>query len=106
VAHIKGTKMENGFKDLLNGNPWLGGVLMAGVMSTLRIIYDREETHWLRIVMEGIICGGLTVAAGSALVAMGYDQGWYLFCGGAIGFMGSQSVRALAYKLIKKKTDY
>ena len=76
---------------------------MAVVMSTIRIIYDKKETNLLRIVMESFICGALSVSAGSALDAMGYGQNWYLFCGGFIGFMGSQSIRALANKYITNK---
>jgi len=76
---------------------------MAVAMSALRIVYDKEETNFMRIVLESLICGGLTLSVGSALVAMGYGPGWYLFCGGMIGFMGSQFIRALAKKVLKKK---
>ena len=76
---------------------------MAIFMSVLRIVYDKEETSFIRILLEGLICGALTVTVGSALVALGYGQNWYLFCGGAIGFMGSQSIRVLAHKVINKK---
>jgi lambda family phage holin len=73
---------------------------MAIAVSVLRVVYDRNETSFFRIALESLICGALTVTAGSALVALGYSQEWYLFCGGTIGFMGSQSVRILAYKLL------
>jgi lambda family phage holin len=92
-----------GFGELLKENPWVGGLMMAVTMSAMRMIYDKKETHIARILLESLICGALTIAAGSALIAMGYGQGWYLFCGGTIGFMGSQSVRALAQKLINRK---
>ena len=83
--------------------PWVGGAIIAIVISVLRIVYDKEETSFIRICMESLICGALSVSAGSALEAMGYGQNWYLFCGGVIGFMGSQSIRALANRLINKK---
>jgi len=82
----------------------MGGAIMAMVISIVRVIYDRKETNFLRIMMESVICGALSVSAGSALDAMGYGQNWYLFCGGVIGFMGSQSIRALANKYISTKT--
>ena len=91
--------------DTLANNPWVGGALMAAATASLRVIYDQKETHWVRIILESLICGMLTVAVGSALVAMGYGQNWYLFCGGAIGFMGSQSVRALANNILRKNID-
>ena len=78
---------------------------MAVVVSILRIVYDKEETSFIRIALESLICGALSVAAGSALDAMGYGQNWYLFCGGVIGFMGSQSIRAIANRVITKKLD-
>ena len=94
---------SNGLQDVLRGNPWLGGFLMAAFMSGLRLFYDQKETSSIRIVAESLICGALTVSVGSALVAMGYSQDWYLFCGGTIGFMGSQAVRAIAQALINKR---
>ena len=86
-------------------HPIMGGVLMAVGIALLRIIYDQKETSALRIILESLICGALTLTAGSALVALGYSQDWYLFCGGSIGFMGSQTIRSLAYKILKRKAD-
>ncbi|MGB0467747.1 MAG: phage holin, lambda family [Pontibacterium sp.] len=83
--------------------PWFGGLIMAVVMSAMRVVYDRQETSFTRIVLESLICGALTVAAGSALNALGFDQNWYLACGGFIGFMGSQSIRAIANSIIRSK---
>lgn len=88
---------------MTNLPPWIGGAVMAVMVSILRIIYDHEETSFQRIMLESFICGALSVSAGSALNAMGYGQNWYLFCGGFIGFMGSQSIRALANKLLDRK---
>ncbi|MCP3673018.1 MAG: phage holin, lambda family [Gammaproteobacteria bacterium] len=84
--------------------PWLGGVLMAVAMSIVRVIYDSSETSLKRIFAEAFICGALTVASGSALIEMGYGSGGYLFCGGFIGFMGSQAIRAAAHKFLDKTT--
>lgn len=93
----------NILQEFFRNNPWIGGIIMAVTMSALRVIYDREETSMIRIGLESLICGALTLSVGSALMAMGYGQEWYLFCGGMIGFMGSQSLRALAYRLFDKK---
>ena len=89
---------------LNNIPPWAGGALMAVLISVLRVIYDRDETSFIRIMLESLICGALSVSAGSALDALGYGQNWYLFCGGVIGFMGSQSIRAIATRVIARKT--
>ena len=87
-----------------NVPPWLGGALMAVLISIIRIVYDKEETNFVRIALESLLCGFLSVCAGSAFDAMGYGQNWYLFCGGFIGFMGSQSIRAFAKSWLKGKS--
>lgn len=93
-------------KALMEGaHPGWGGFIMATVVSVIRVIYDRDETSLMRIILESLICGFLSVAAGSAFSAMGYGDGWYLFVGGFIGFIGSQAIRAIAYKLIDRKID-
>ena len=98
--------MPENFTNWLNNiPPWVGGILMAVFTSVLRVIYDRDETTFWRIMLEALLCGCLTVAAGSALNAMGYGPNWYLFCGGFIGFMGSQSLRALAHKILNKNIN-
>lgn len=97
--------LEEARKLFTGTNSWLGGTLMAIVVSALRVIYDKEETNFVRILLESLICGFMTISAGSAFIAMGYSSNWYLFCGGVIGFMGSQSIRAIAYKIINKKIN-
>lgn len=85
--------------------PWIGGFVFSFVLSFVRVIYEKEETTFVRIMLESLICGALTVATGSILEQMGYGQHWYLGVGGIIGFMGTQSVRALANRLLNKKVD-
>lgn len=83
--------------------PWVAGAFMACVVAALRVVYDKEETSFIRIMLESLICACLTIAAGSAMNAMGFGPNWYLGAGGFIGFMGSQSIRALANKVISKR---
>lgn len=82
--------------------PIFSGFFMAFLISILRLIYDKSETSVVRILLESIICGFLTVAVGSGMVALGYDNKLYMFVGGAIGFLGSQSIRTIAYRFLKK----
>ena len=71
-------------KDLFTDTPpWVRGAFMAVIISVLRVVYDREETSFMRIALESLICGALSVSAGSALDAMGYGQNWYLFSYGS-----------------------
>lgn len=83
--------------------PWVGGVVMAVTIAILRVIYDKEETSTSRVLLEGLICGALTLTAGSAIEALGISHDWHLFLGGVIGFIGSHSIRQIAIKYINRK---
>ncbi len=96
--------MPHNLAELINEHPWFGGFIMAILTSLMRIIYDHEETSLVRILLESLICGAITLTIGSGLMELGYGPGWYLACGGSVGFMGSQTIRAFAYKVIKRKT--
>lgn len=81
--------------------PESAGVLMAMFMAVLRVIYDKEETKPMRILLESVICGALSLTASSGILAMGLNMNWAIFVGGAIGYFGSATVRSIALKLIE-----
>ena len=83
----------------------LAGALLAMFTSAIRVIYDKNETRTVRVVLESLICGGLSLTASSAIVAMGMNIDWAIFVGGTIGSIGSLTVRAIALKLINKHVD-
>lgn len=85
--------------------PWFGAMLMAMLVSVLRVVYDRKESSKVRMALEGAICGALTVSVSSAITALGYDHSWDMFMGGFIGFMGSQYIRAVAVSIVNKKVN-
>jgi len=80
--------------------PEIVGVLMAMFISTLRVIYDKEETKPLRILLEALICGALSLTASSAIIALQLNLNWAVFSGGVIGYIGSTSVRAIAVRAV------
>lgn len=84
--------------------PWLGGVVMAFMMSVFRVWMDDRETAWRRMLVEGLMCAGFTWAAGAGMIAAGFGPHWYLPLGGLIGGIGSQAIRACAYRWLKSKT--
>lgn len=98
-----------------NPNTWIqslnnlpaeaAGVLMAMFIATLRVIYDKEETKPIRILLEALLCGTLSLTASSAIIAMDLDVNWAVFVGGVIGYFGSATVRALAVKFINSKVE-
>lgn len=83
----------------------VAGFVMATALSVLRVIYDKEETSFVRIVLESLICGGLCVASGSGFQAAGLGPDWYLFLGGWFGFFGAQTIRALAKRYLVRSID-
>lgn len=96
----------NGLFNLIGNLPApIGGVVMAMFVSVIRVVYDREETNAIRVGLESMICGSLTLAGGSLANAMGLDPGYQLFIGGAVGFIGSRSIKDLAMRLINRKID-
>ena len=93
------------FEDIKNVNPLVLGILLAIFIAVIRVIYDREETSAIRVLLESVLCGALALIAGTAINALGLSQDWTLFAGGMIGFMGSQSIRVYANLLIKSKVN-
>jgi len=83
--------------------PEFVGAILAMLLSLLRVVYDEQETKPIRVLVETLICGGLSLTASSAIIAMNLDSNWAMFVGGSIGFLGVTTVRALALKLINKK---
>lgn len=92
--------MLDNVKDI---HPTVLSAILAVFTAVLRVIYDRQETSVIRILLESVLCGTLAVIAGSGIQAMGLDQDWTLFVGGMIGFVGSQGIRTYANMLVKSK---
>ena len=92
--------------ELLNSlPPYLLGALLSMVISVLRVIYDKEETKPLRVILESLLCGVLSLTISSGITALGMNDNWAIFAGGTIGYFGSTSVRAIAVKIVNKKVD-
>jgi lambda family phage holin len=96
----------NGFFQFISNLPApIGGVIMAMFVSVIRVVYDREETSAVRIGLESVICGCLTLAGGSLASAMGLGDGYHLFIGGAVGFLGSLHIKQFAMRFLDKRID-
>lgn len=88
---------------LNNVPPQVSAAIMAMVMAVLRVVYDREETKPIRVVLEALICGALSLTASSGVLALGLSIHWAMFAGGVIGYFGSTTVRTFAVKLINRR---
>lgn len=98
--------MRQYITDLINSMPPpVTAAIMSVILATLRVIYDREETKPMRVIMESLICGGLTLTAGAAISALGLNSSWTIFAGGVIGYIGATKVRDIALRFIDKKID-
>lgn len=94
----------NTWYNLINKvSPEFVGAILAMIVAVIRVIYDKEETKPMRVVLEALLCGLLSLTASSAITAMGLDTQWAVFTGGVIGYFGSTAVKSLAYKLIDNK---
>jgi lambda family phage holin len=87
-----------------NLDPTIMAPIFAIIVSILRVVYDGKETRVIRIVLEAAICGLLTLAAGSAIRAMGLNDDWSMVAGGIIGFLGSEFVRYTAKRIVGQYT--
>tara|TARA_R110000823_G_scaffold241850_7_gene366474 strand:- start:10370 stop:10666 length:297 start_codon:yes stop_codon:yes gene_type:complete len=84
--------------------PAAGGVVMAVLVSALRVVYDKGETRPCRILLESILCGALTLTINSGVIALGFGPEWAVFVGGVTGFLGTFKIRTIAMNFIARKT--
>lgn len=83
--------------------PEIQSFFLAVFIAVLRVIYDKEETKPLRIFLEGVICGLLSLATFHAIIAFNLKPDWAIFAGGMIGFFGTNTVREIAVRAVNKK---
>ncbi len=83
----------------------LVGFSLAVFLAIVRIWGDERDNKFMRILIESVICGGLSVSLSFAVLAMGMSVYWSAFIGGMIGYLGSTTIHALAVKIIHSKID-
>lgn len=76
---------------------------LAFGLAIIRIAKDRRETRLMRKLLEATICAGLAYTFFYAIRALGLNEDWAVFCGGFVGFMGSDFVRSIARLYTHKK---
>ncbi len=85
--------------------PELAGLSLAVFLAMVRIWGDERDNKFMRILIESVICGGLSLTCSYAILAMGASIYWSAFIGGMIGYLGSTTIHALAVKIIHSKID-
>ena len=98
--------MPNRIIEVMNNlSPATAGFLMAIFISCLRVVYDKDDARFMRILLESSICGALALTINSGVMAMGFGPNWAIFIGGTVGYIGSVKVRSIAMALISRKVD-
>lgn len=80
------------------GDTPLGAVLLSVFMAGLRIAYSGGG--WKKMVLEGLLCGALTLTFASALEYFDFPKTLSITIGGGVGFVGVDAIRAFAMKYL------
>ncbi|HHT2625785.1 phage holin, lambda family [Klebsiella michiganensis] len=80
------------------GDTPLGAVLLSVLMACLRIAYGGGG--WKKIVLEGPLCGALTLTFVSGLEYLDWPRSMAILIGGGVGFIGVDAIRAFAMKYL------
>lgn len=104
----------------MDDSPWarlpelatvVAGTAMAFAIAMLRGLYDSKEPRFLRVLLEAVICSGITVSAIAIMfmvfpslsnnvdLAVTVGGG----CGAFVGFLGVYHIRRLILKFINSK---
>lgn len=86
------------FQSWWRGETPIGAVLLSVVMAVLRIAYGGGG--WKKMLLEGLMCGAMTLTAVSALDYVNLPQSLSIAIGGALGFVGVEQVRSVANRVI------
>lgn len=81
------------------------GAVMATIIAYLRVMYDGQETHQLRVLLEALICGSLSLCATSVIGWLQLPPDLAIAAGGAIGFMGVNTLRDNMLRWLGRQTD-
>ena len=89
------------FAWLNDHSPLMGAAFLSAAMAVLRITYGGGTRR--QMLVEGAICGGLTVTIISGLEFFGLPQTMSTFVGGWVGFLGVEKIRTLADRYLGTK---
>lgn len=81
------------------------GAFMATVIAFLRALYDKKEPKVARVILEAFLCGALALCCSSIVDVLGMPQSAGVTIGGAVGFIGVQSLRDFLVKFINRRID-
>ncbi len=83
----------------------IAGFVMAFFMSMLRGWFLQHKSTYRQRLLDGSICGALTLSCMSLLTHLGVGESLSTFTGGMIGFVGAEKIREFLFALIRKKIE-
>ncbi|HDH0767287.1 TPA: phage holin, lambda family [Klebsiella pneumoniae] len=83
------------------GETPIGGVLMSITITILRVAYTGGG--WRQMLLEGALCGALTLTAASCMGLIGLPPAATIALGGAIGFIGVEKVRGVLIRVLNQR---
>lgn len=81
------------------------GFVMAFFMSMLRAWFLQAKSTCRQRLLDGAICGALTLSCMSLLTHFGTGESLSTFIGGMLGFVGAEKIREFLFALIRKKIE-
>lgn len=89
----------------------VAGTAMAFAIAMLRGLYDSKEPRFLRVLLEAVICSGITVTAIALMFVMfpslsnNVDLAVTVGggCGAFVGFLGVYQIRRIILKVLNQK---
>ncbi|WKS98491.1 phage holin, lambda family [Gallibacterium salpingitidis] len=81
----------------------IAGFVMAFFMSILRALFLQQKSSYRRRVLDGAICGALTLSCMSLLNFLGMPENLAVFAGGMLGFIGAEKIREFLFRFISTK---
>lgn len=91
--------------NLISESSTVQGAIMATTIATLRILYDAKNTKPFRIMLEALICGALALCISSLIEIFHLPSSAATTIGGAIGFIGVNTLRDFILRSINKRID-
>lgn len=83
--------------------PQLGAAGLSVAIAVFRVMYGGGNRR--QMLLEGALCGLITLALVPLLEWMGLPQGMATFAGGAVGFMGVEKLRSYSDLFLSRKAQ-
>lgn len=91
------------FEWLSQHAPLAHAVLLSIAIAITRAIYGGGR--WRQVLLEGVLCGLMTVAAFGGMEWLGVPASAASFIGGLIGFVGTKKIGEYLDKFLGRKAD-